>query len=279
MKICWDNLEGFYLTKFGNLKKYNGVVWETCICIECGEEFLGQKGKNQRFCDRKCSKIGKNNPFHDKKHTEEVMAIMIKRGPKSGKWTGGYYKRKIPKYDAFANKISYAEPVRRNQEDPNILEIKCTWCGKWFIPKVYEVQNRIRALNGYKYTKGELRFYCSDGCKQNCPIWGKTSETLIKQDAINARRLPWLELNREVQHELRKMVFQRDGYQCVKCGSDESLHCHHVEGIRWAPLESADVNACITVCSKCHKEIHKKDGCTYNDMKCLLNEKMEAGII
>ena len=57
-------------------------------------------------------------------------------------------------------------------------------------------------------------------------------------------------------------------YCCRKCGSEEALHCHHMEGIRWNPLESADMDACITVCQQCHKEIHQKDGCNYHEMKC-----------
>ena len=32
--------------------------------------------------------------------------------------------------------------------------------------------------------------------------------------------------------------------------------------------ESADIDKCITVCKECHKEIHQKENCGYNDMKC-----------
>ena len=34
------------------------------------------------------------------------------------------------------------------------------------------------------------------------------------------------------------------------------------------PIESTDIDMCITVCKKCHKKIHKKDGCTYQDLQC-----------
>lgn len=69
-----------------------------------------------------------------------------------------------------------------------------------------------------------------------------------------------------MQPELRQMVFERDNWICWKCGTTESLHCHHKEGIRWEPLQSADMDMCITLCKKCHKEVHKKDGCGYNEM-------------
>jgi len=238
---------------------------------------------------------GKNNPMYGKKHTEEVKKKISRaisgenhpmygkkfteehkrkisfshKGEKSSAWKGGYASKNIPTYNEYANQIVWCEPVRRNQEDPNILEIKCTWCGKWFIPKQYNVRNRIQSLNGNDNYPGENRFYCSDGCKQNCPIWNKSPEQLMKEDAVKAGRLTWLELNREVQPQLRQMVFKRDGWKCTKCESTESLHCHHVEGIRWEPLQSSDIDMCITVCKECHKEIHQKDGCKYNELKCL----------
>ena len=36
----------------------------------------------------------------------------------------------------------------------------------------------------------------------------------------------------------------------------------------WEPLESADIDMCITVCRDCHIKIHQKPGCTYAEMRC-----------
>lgn len=89
----------------------------------------------------------------------------------------------------------------------------------------------------------------------------------MKNDAVRAGRLKWLELNREVQPELRQMVLKRDEYKCVKCGSTESLHCHHIIPVVIEPLESADIDNCITLCYNCHKEVHKLPGCRYNEIQ------------
>ena len=89
----------------------------------------------------------------------------------------------------------------------------------------------------------------------------------MKEDAIRAGRLHWLELKREIQPELRQMVLKRDEYQCVKCGSDENLECHHIIPVSIEPLLSADMDNCITLCSECHKEVHKKDGCRYCQLR------------
>ena len=42
----------------------------------------------------------------------------------------------------------------------------------------------------------------------------------------------------------------------------------NIEGIRWEPLESADVDMCITLCKSCHIEVHKLPDCGNNDMRC-----------
>jgi len=160
------------------------------------------------------------------------------------------------KYDTYANRL-YADETRRCKEDPEILEVKCAYCGKWFIPKRSVVRHRINICEGIE-EKGESRFYCSDNCKRECPIYGQIKWPKDFKIATS----------REVQPELRQMVFERDDYKCIKCGSDGPLHCHHVEGIRWEPIESADMDKCITLCKNCHIEVHKQIDCGYYDFRC-----------
>lgn len=265
MKICWDNLENIKLTKHGNFRdierKETYVYMDSCN--GCSEPYLIRKRERvNNFCSVSCSKKGKNHPNYGKYRLEKTKQKMSKAqmGKKHHNWKGGITKKNIPFYDTYASQIEYAEKVRRNKEDENIIEVKCTYCGKWYVPKMTDIVYRIKALNG-KYTNGtEYRLYCSDECKKECPIYNKhfysTEESNTKQ------------YSREVQPELRQMVFERDDYMCQKCFSIESLHCHHIEGIRWEPLESCDIDKCITYCKKCHKEVHEIEGCGYYDMKC-----------
>ena len=67
------------------------------------------------------------------------------------------------------------------------------------------------------------------------------------------------------------MVLKRDNYTCQKCKKHQKdlnvgLHCHHKEGILWEPLESADIDQCITLCKNCHIETHKNP-CPIKDYK------------
>jgi hypothetical protein len=226
---------------------------------------------------------GELNGMYGKHHTEETKRKLSeankgkggfkgelnpmygKTGEKSSNWKGGYKSKNLPLYDTYAPQIEWCEEVRRNKNDLNIMEVRCTHCNKWFVPKQHNVKNRLQYLNGnYKW---ENRFYCSKACKNACPLYKKSPEQLMKEDSVRAGRISWLELDREVQAELRQMVLERDCHKCTKCGSLENLHCHHILPVAMEPLLSADIDNCITLCEHCHKEAHSQDGCKYGQLR------------
>jgi len=188
---------------------------------------------------------------------EEVIDLKNKKIKRSKFWKN-IVNLDIVIYKTYAHQISYVEEVRGDPENEELLQVKCDYCGKWFSPKRSAIQNRIAALDGRM--RGEQRLYCSEECKSLCPIFHKqkysAEETNTKQ------------LSREVQPELRQMVFERDEWTCIKCGAIKSLQCHHIEGILWNPIESADIDICVTFCTKCHSEAHKDEGCRYSDLQC-----------
>ena len=295
MKICWDNIEKLrYNRNKGKWYDKNGTAYIYMDgCKTCSEPFLSI-GNNCLYCCRSCSKHGKNNPMYGKHHTEEAKKkisehsaiICGKYHPMYGKhhteeakkkisehskgknnnlWKGGVTKKNLPLYDTYAQQIEWVDKVRRNIENANILEVKCAYCGKWFIPRRWDVLKRSQYLKGN--WNGENLLYCSDGCKNSCPLYRKKPETLMREDAVRAGRLNWIELNREVQPQLRQMVLKRDRYKCVKCETTEELHCHHIYPVTIEPIESADIDNCITLCVECHKKVHKLPGCGYGELK------------
>jgi len=172
----------------------------------------------------------------------------------------------ICKYSTYAHQISWCEEVRRAPDDENILEVKCKYCGKWFKPTRVQLKNRIKGISN-KIT-GEGLLYCSDECKQACPIYYRHKYPKGFTGDINS--------SREVQPELRKLVLERDNYTCQKCGLNSNeqcviLHCHHINPVILDPLESADIDNCITLCIDCHYEAHQKDGCRYNQLANCIN--------
>ena len=175
-------------------------------------------------------------------------------------WKGGVSKNKLSIYDTYASQLNFCEQIRRNKKDPSIMEVTCVYCGKWYLPTYIELTHRIRAINGK--VGGENRLYCSEQCKKECSIYNQNKYPKgFKQST-----------SREVQPELRQLVFKRDNYICQICDETKSLHCHHITGIEQNPIESADVDNCITLCKKCHKFVHSQEGCKYFELKGCVNE-------
>jgi len=262
MKICWDNLEklkykqdkGGWFNKTSVLYKYKES------CKNCGDPFLAHIQSQGLYCDHLCVNGSRIFSEETKQKMSESAKKRLKIPENNPRWKGGYRKNNIPMFDTYAHQISYCEEIKRNEKDQNILEVKCAYCGKWFIPTRGSINNRVQSLNNQI---GECRLYCSIQCKQECPIY-------------NQNKWPKgfkLITSREVQPELRQMCFERDNYTCQRCGKTQDeletgLHCHHIEGIRWEPLESADLDKVITFCKDCHIEVHKQIDCGYQDMRC-----------
>lgn len=160
-------------------------------------------------------------------------------------------------YEDYADKLSGFEEVRKNVLDNRILEVKCTYCGKWIVPTRFDVTTRISWFSGNG--RQESRFYCKDSnCKQQCPIFRQIKYPKGYKKATS----------REVDPELRKEVFKRDNWTCQRCDSIKSLHCHHIEGAVQQPMLANDPENCITLCKSCHRWVHSKEGCTTYDYKC-----------
>ncbi len=54
----------------------------------------------------------------------------------------------------------------------------------------------------------------------------------------------------------KKSVHEKDGYICQICGSNKSLHAHHVKERALFPSLQFSVDNGITLCYSCHKNIH-----------------------
>ena len=294
-KKCFhDSMKGSYIGKrFGMLTvveragrdKHNHLLWR-CVC-DCGNEKItasghlstglviscgcarGRKGKDSPHWKRvktKCPVCGKSfliQPYRLKlykgatcsKDCRSKQITISRSGKNSPKWKYG-----TVGFDTYSVQLAFAEKVRRDPENEDLLNVKCAYCGRWYRPTPTQVAGRIEALYGKRNreSSGEHRFYCSDGCKKACPIY---------------RKIRWpagfkVNTSREVVPELRQIVFERDEYRCQKCDSDKELHCHHIKGYTQNKIFANDPDNCITLCKKCHKEVHKDKDCTYLALRC-----------
>lgn len=178
------------------------------------------------------------------------------KGSGNPRWLGGLVKRNLASYKTYASQLEKYEKIRSDSDEPKILEARCTYCGKWFRPARSAVKSRIEALN--TSDGSENRLYCSKECKLECPIFHKMKYPAGFKELTS----------REVQAELRQMVFERDNWECQRCGKTKPIHCHHITGIKQNPIESADVDNCISLCKKCHQWAHTQKGCRYFELRC-----------
>lgn len=180
------------------------------------------------------------------------------KGKNHPSWKGGVVKNNIPLFDTYASQLDFCEEVRRDSENTDYLQVKCTEsnCEKWFRPTRIQVVSRICSLN--KLVDGENRFYCSDKCKNSCSIFRQRASPkgFINKNSIRYDQAEWA-----------SMVKERDNFECQKCGATDNLEAHHIEGLVENPIESADIDIGITLCADCHKLAHEDDGCRFVDMR------------
>ena len=275
MKICWDNLERVKFSKEGNFRigKGENTYIEMESCNGCGEPYLTRKCDQSEFCTHSCAVSGKPLTKETRKkmsttHTGKTHSIETKEkiskstsGSLNPNYKGGVDKLGLASYDGYKDTLSFYEEIRK-QDGTEILEVKCTYCGRWYAPTYRSVKSRLEAINNLD--KGEGRLYCSENCKQSCPTYRRRTYPKGFKHASS----------REVDPCLRKMVLERDNWTCQICGktvNEAQLHVHHMDPAIQNPMFQNDMDSCITLCKKCHKMVHKQHGCRYIDLRCKKN--------
>lgn len=232
------------------------------ICRRCGKylphtsEFFKRdiKIKKSGFSSvcKKCCSMDQKEYY--KKHKRKINKSTIKYNSDT----------LICTHHKIFDSIKSYEDIYITEE--NIPLFLCAYCGKRFRPKRSSVDIRLRTING-EYS-GESRLYCSEECKTSCPTY-KTSK-YPKGFKLNT--------SREVDPQIRQMCFERDNWECQKCGANNrdtiegqdgvQLHCHHIKGYAQNKILANDIDNVITLCKECHNEVHRQDGCKYHELRC-----------
>jgi hypothetical protein len=141
---------------------------------------LGQKMSDESKRKISLATKGENNPMYGRKgkdHPKYGKIVSIEgrkkisdanKNESNSMWKGGITKTNIPLYDTYAAQLELYEEIRSSEE--SYLEVRCTYCGRWFIPKRMDVISRMNSINGYR--QGESRLYCSKVVKNNVLYMG-----------------------------------------------------------------------------------------------------------
>ena len=201
------------------------------------------QNKKKQYYEKNKEKLTKQRKQYRKNNAERIKRQL----------------RSNVKFDLYCDRLKQFEEIRRCPENKELLEVKCAYCGRWMKPINTQVKNRIRAFNGV--STGELRFYCSENCKQACPIYDQNKWPKGFKQVTS----------REVVPLLRQIVLKRDDYMCQKCGATTEiaqLHVHHIIPYVQNKMQANDPDSCITLCKECHKKVHQQEGCKYSDLTC-----------
>ena len=261
----------------------NLFPWCKSCKIKYNQErkLLSKKIPIKKKC-RKCGTIKNKNEFYKSPLTTDGLRSYCKQcdNKTNNSWyERNKYKKQLKNKEwCIKNKERRAKkeksPIKFNEKSPTrdkieiyeevkegvngILLCKCAYCGAWFAPGRNALHSRIYAIENIN---GGNQLYCSDNCKKACPVFNKMLHLSKKT------------YTREVQPELRQLVLHRDNYTCQKCGMTKDsgkypLHCHHIDPVINNPIESADVDNCITLCKICHIQAHKIPGCGNYELRC-----------
>jgi 5-methylcytosine-specific restriction endonuclease McrA len=187
------------------------------------------------------------------KSKEECRKISIGKS----KSKGGVCKKDIPLYDTFSNNLSLVEDTNFiiNIEGMKVLQVKCSYCNKWFIPTQSQCENRVQFIRGH--TDRESRFYCSDMCKALCPVFFKRKWPT----GYNPRK----HRNKINESDLRvwsKEVLKRADYVCEYC-ENPATEAHHIQPKKLEPFFALDPDNGIACCEKCHYKYGHKNECSF----------------
>lgn len=246
MKICWDNLEDLKFTANGFfIKKGRDTYVEKDGCIKCGEPYLTLKCRPSPYCSSSCF-------LKDRKHTKEAKKNMSKahRGKKCFWYKHGAWQKSLPSYDTYANRLWCDKVDFEYVGDTKVLKVSCANCKNFFVPKPQAVIHRVRYLEGKESC--ESRFYCSDKCRNLCPIFGQNKYPKgfkSKFEYTQEEYLTW-----------RSEVLKRSNNKCEYCGK-AATEVHHIRPKALEPFFALDPDYGISCCDNCHYKYGHKDEC------------------
>jgi len=160
--------------------------------------------------------------------------------------------------------FSKIEEMRYNPKNKNEIQVHCKNhnCpnskekGGWFTPTYIQLYERIRQLEK-DYGNDGSYFYCSDECKNACPLYHfKGYDLSIKTEKLYTQ---------DEYQQFRDFVLERDDYVCQYCGK-LAEHVHHERPQKLEPFFALDPFFAWSVCRECHYKYGHQDECSTGNL-------------
>jgi 5-methylcytosine-specific restriction endonuclease McrA len=154
--------------------------------------------------------------------------------------------------------FSQIEEMRYNPNKPGEKEIqvhcKNHLCenskerGGWFTPTFQQMKARKDWLE--KEGRDLCYFYCSEKCREICPLYRLRSDPLKENKNLYTQ---------EEYQQFRNYVLKRDNYECQYCG-EKATEIHHERPQKLEPLFVLDPDFAWSCCEECHYKYGHKTG-------------------
>ena len=231
--------------------------------IEANRERLKNKPYEELYGKEKALEIRKKRSIKLKGKDYSIL-FSKERAQQLKRNLSLFNKRTIEKIKEKYPFFSQIEEMRYNPDKTNDKEIqvhcKNHLCPNskeqdgWFTPTRSQINERIRCVEINNIDNSY--FYCSDECKDQCPLFGLNP--VFELNKLNKNEL--LYTHGEYQ-QFREYVLERDNYECQYCG-ESAEHVHHERPQKLEPFYTLDPDYTWSVCSKCHYEKGHKDECS-----------------
>ena len=174
------------------------------------------------------------------------------------------YNNQFGNYNIFVQQINFVETVRRDPNNQELIQVKCKLCKEWFNPTNRQLRTRINAINGKISIGSENHLYCSQECKDSCPLYKTRVSELITQQRLKNNNLTQEDFER-IQSEVKTYFLKiKNPNRCELCGEEldeKDLILHHIIPVSINHIFEADIDNVIFVCKHCHNKTHQIDGC------------------
>jgi len=201
MKLCWETIDHLVLLDYGRLRYYENTEELSGVipgnfdisenqCLYCGNYFLSNTDKKEKFCDKECKK-----KYNFEKNAYKKVTIDKRLKENGGGWHVKYTKHKKghpawnkgikiigdnTSFNVYKDRLAWFVEVRPDPLNGIVLQTKCCICNKWFSPDKATIKRVINFANGEYTKKNAWGFYCSQECKDKCPYFGKSIKTALK---------------------------------------------------------------------------------------------------
>lgn len=146
------------------------------------------------------------------------------------------------KQKKFCSKECFYESMRKKK-----VKVICEVCG-------VEIYKKARNDSAYRF------------CSKTCTGLGMAPIATHKRNFFGSKNPSWKggitpknhKIRTSVEYLLwRDSVFARDNWSCQKCGKKSCvLNAHHIKQFAHCPELRTSIENGITLCKRCHKEIH-----------------------